>query len=60
MTEVDFFDQNCETCAYLTSDDTCGNPESVYHRRPAVYRDGDEVLQAGWCDRWEQRETPGA
>jgi hypothetical protein len=19
-----------------------------------VYRDGDEVVQAGWCDLWEQ------
>jgi hypothetical protein len=52
MTEADFFDENCENCAYLTNEDACGNPRSVYHLRPMVYRDGTEVLQTGWCDHW--------
>jgi hypothetical protein len=52
MAEADFFDENCENCAYLAPDDTCGNPESVYFHRPMVYRDGDEVVQTGWCDGW--------
>jgi len=52
MTESDFFDENCENCCFLARDDSCGNPESVYHRRAMVFRDGDEVVQTGWCDHW--------
>jgi len=52
MAEADFFDENCENCAHLAEDDTCGNARSVYHLRPMVYRDGDEVLQTGWCGEW--------
>jgi hypothetical protein len=52
MTDADFFEENCETCAHLAPDDSCGNAESVYFRRPVVYRDGDEVVQTGWCDGW--------
>jgi hypothetical protein len=52
MDAPDFFDENCETCRFLSADDSCGNPESVYFRRPMVYRDGEEVVQTGWCDRW--------
>lgn len=59
MPESDYLEENCATCAFLAPDDTCGNPESVYHRRPAVYRDGREVLQAGWCDRWQSRPATG-
>jgi len=59
MTEADFFDENCENCRFLTGDDACGNPESVYYGRPMVYRDESEVLQTGWCDRWE-RSMPHA
>lgn len=51
--EASFFEENCENCTYLSSEDTCNNPESVYFRRPMVYRDGDVVLQTGWCDRWD-------
>jgi hypothetical protein len=57
MGESDFFEENCENCAFLAGDDTCGNPASVYYGRPIVYRDGDEVLQAGWCDRWAGEAT---
>jgi hypothetical protein len=58
MAESEFLDENCENCRFLTSDDTCGNAASVYHRRPTVYRDGDEVLQTGWCDHWLLLEAP--
>ena len=52
MTDGDFLEENCENCRFLQSDDRCGNAESVYHLRPMVYRDGDEVVQTGWCDYW--------
>jgi hypothetical protein len=52
MATPDFFEENCENCGFLAGDDVCGNPRSVYHLRPMVYRDGDEVLQTGWCDLW--------
>jgi hypothetical protein len=55
MGETDFFEENCENCRFLAKEDTCGNPESVYFQRPMVYRDGDEVVQTGWCDRWAER-----
>jgi hypothetical protein len=58
MAEGDFHEENCENCVYLTSDDQCGNSQSVFFDRPAVYRDGDEVLQAGWCELWAPG-TPG-
>jgi hypothetical protein len=58
MAETDFFDENCETCAYLNGEDACGNAESVYFRRPMVYRDGDDVLQTGWCEHWSRRGEP--
>jgi hypothetical protein len=54
MAEPDGIEESCETCKYLREDDECGNAESVYFRRPMVYRDGDEVVQTGWCDLWEQ------
>jgi hypothetical protein len=53
MSEADFADENCENCAFLTGGDLCGNAESPYHGRPMVYRDGDEVLQTGWCEFWK-------
>jgi len=56
MGETDFFDENCENCTFLTSEDTCGNLQSVYHGRPVVYRDGDEVVQTAWCEQWSRRE----
>ena len=52
MTGMDFLDENCENCRFLAPDDFCDNPDSVYYRRPMVYRDGAEVLQTGWCDLW--------
>jgi len=52
VAEADFFEENCENCAFLAPDDTCGNAESVYHLRPVVYRNGREVVQTGWCDGW--------
>jgi hypothetical protein len=52
MTDGDFLDENCENCGFLQPDDRCGNAESVYHLRAMVYRDGDEVVQTGWCDYW--------
>lgn len=55
MMDGDFFEENCENCRFLQDDDRCGNPESVYHLRPMVYRDGDEVVQTGWCDFWMRR-----
>lgn len=55
MGEAESFEDTCENCRYLDGDDVCGNPESVYYRRTAVFRDGDEVLQTGWCDRWAPR-----
>ncbi|HEX8919803.1 MAG TPA: hypothetical protein VF898_14980 [Chloroflexota bacterium] len=48
-------EESCENCRHLQSDDDCGNPESVYFGRPMVYRDGDEVLQAGWCEHYVRR-----
>jgi len=59
MTESDFFDENCENCFFLAPDDSCGNPESVYHRRAMVFRDGDEVVQTGWCDHWSIEPRAG-
>jgi len=55
MTESDFLEENCENCTFLLPDDRCGNTESVYHLRAMVYRDGDEVVQTGWCDFWMRR-----
>lgn len=55
MPEADVNSESCENCRYLSDEDRCGNPESVYYGRPVVYRDGDEVLQTGWCDRWAAR-----
>ena len=52
MTEADFFEENCENCTFLTPDDACGNRASVYFSRPMVYRDGEEVVQTGWCEHW--------
>jgi hypothetical protein len=52
MTESEFLEENCENCRHLAGEDVCGNPQSVYHGRPMVYRDGDEVLQTGWCEFW--------
>lgn len=52
MADADFLEENCENCAFLAPDDTCGNPDSVYAGRPMVYRDEGEVLQTGWCERW--------
>ncbi|HLJ67631.1 MAG TPA: hypothetical protein VKX16_09765 [Chloroflexota bacterium] len=52
MTGTEAFEESCENCASLAPDDTCANPQSVYFSRPTVYRDGDEVLQTGWCDQW--------
>ena len=52
MGEPGFFEENCENCVFLAPDDTCGTPHSVYHLRPMVYRDGDEVVQTGWCELW--------
>lgn len=52
MSDADFLEENCENCISLRPDDRCGNPESVYYLRPTVYRDGDEVVQTGWCDSW--------
>ena len=57
MAERDPLEESCETCRWLLEDDTCGNAESVYFRRPMVYRDGDEVLQTGWCDLWAPSDT---
>jgi hypothetical protein len=54
MSVIESPEESCENCAFLAADDSCGNPESVYHLRPAVYRDGNEVLQAGWCEKWER------
>lgn len=54
MDSGDFFEENCETCRFLMPDDNCGNPSSVYFRRPMVYRDGDEVVQTGWCQLWDR------
>ncbi len=59
MTELDFSSQNCENCAFLGVDDTCMNPDSVYHGRPAVYREGDQVVQTGWCEGWEDAQDAG-
>ena len=56
MAEAGFHEENCETCRFLMPDDTCGNSESVYVGRPVVYRDGDEVLQTGWCEHWQARQ----
>jgi len=53
MSEADFFDENCENCTHLTPEDLCGNSLSPYHGRPMVYRDGEEVLQTGWCEYWK-------
>ncbi len=55
MAESAFFEENCENCRFLDVSDDCGNPDSVYFERPMVYRDGDDVVQAGWCDRWVPR-----
>jgi hypothetical protein len=55
MAETDFLDANCENCAFLVDDDSCGSAASVYFGRPMVYRDGDEVLQTGWCEHWAVR-----
>lgn len=55
MQDSSNFEETCENCAFLTREDTCGNAQSVYFERPMVYRDGDDVLQTGWCDRWAQR-----
>jgi hypothetical protein len=55
MDHSDFHEENCENCRHLAGDDSCGCEDSVYFGRPVVYRDGDEVLQTGWCDRWELR-----
>jgi hypothetical protein len=52
MTDGSFQEENCENCRYLDLEDCCGNAASVYYRRPMVYRDGDEVVQTGWCDFW--------
>jgi len=54
MTEADFFEENCENCMHLAPDDTCGSEQSVYRGRVVVYRDGDEVVQTGWCDEWRR------
>jgi hypothetical protein len=59
MAEADFFDENCENCAYLTPEDSCGNAESVYCGRPVVYRDGDEVVQTAWCECWSPSSEEG-
>ena len=56
MTDRDFQDENCENCRFLTEQDECGNGASVYFQRPMVYRDGEDVLQTGWCDRWATGE----
>jgi hypothetical protein len=55
VTPDSFEDENCENCRFLADDDRCGQPASPYHGRPMVYRDGDEVLQTGWCDQWKGR-----
>ncbi len=55
MSESGFLDETCENCRFLEGNDRCGNVESVYYQRPMVYRDGDEVVQTGWCDRWSGR-----
>jgi hypothetical protein len=52
MGALEFLEENCENCAFLAADDSCGNRESVYYRRPTVYRDGEAVLQTGWCEQW--------
>jgi hypothetical protein len=52
---TNFHDENCENCRFLTDEDRCGNEQSVYFRREVVYRDGDEVLQTGWCEHWQER-----
>jgi hypothetical protein len=58
MSESEFLEENCENCAFLAADDTCGSKESVYFGRPMVYRDGEEVLQTGWCERWALQRQP--
>lgn len=55
MSDTEFLDENCENCEFLAEDDRCGNPTSPYHGRPMVYRDGQEVLQTGWCEFWKLR-----
>jgi hypothetical protein len=55
MSTLESFEETCENCRFLTADDLCGQPLSPYHGRPMVYRDGDEVLQTGWCDHWKGR-----
>jgi hypothetical protein len=55
MEGTSFHEDNCENCAYLALDDTCGCRASVYFGRPVVYRDGAEVVQTAWCEKWEQR-----
>ncbi len=55
MADADFQEETCGNCAFLGVDDDCANPESVYFQRPMVYRDGEEVLQTGWCDCWAPR-----
>lgn len=57
MAEAEFLEENCETCAFLAPNDTCGNEVSVYYLRPTVYRDGDEVVQTGWCEHWSPRSA---
>ena len=52
---ADFHEENCENCQFLTDEDRCGNPHSVYTGREMVYRDGDDVLQTGWCEHWQER-----
>jgi hypothetical protein len=59
MSESGFLEENCENCRFLTEDDRCGNPASVYHQREMVYRDGEEVLQAGWCEHWNVAPAKG-
>ena len=54
---TDFQEENCENCRFLTGDDRCGNPQSVYVGREVVYRDGDEVLQTAWCEYWQERAS---
>jgi hypothetical protein len=55
MADASYDEETCENCAFLSDEDRCGNPQSVYFERPMVYRDGDDVVQTGWCDRWARR-----
>lgn len=58
MSDAHFEEENCENCVFLTDEDRCGNPQSVYHGRPTVYRDEDGAVdQTGWCDQWTGRVT---